>query len=178
MTEYSSTLFILFALLVFNENSKTNIFLSGVFISLAFFTRTNTAFVAVAFFLYLLKKKRINVFNIWWINPTNNFSLLYLVKGEFLRFVYAIILTPLDNTLYRQNFITILLDSYRSIFIENSFIPLLFLIFLILTFVMYILSQNFRMKLIIEIRRSKLLIITFLSLCISILVQEDFIIII
>ena len=74
MTEYSSTLFILFALLVFNENSKTNIFLSGVFISLAFFTRTNTAFVAVAFFFVSFKKKkRINVFNIWWINPTNNF---------------------------------------------------------------------------------------------------------
>ena len=73
-----------------------------------------------------------------------------------------------------KNFITILLDSYRSIFIENSFIPLLFLIFLILTFVMYILSQNFRMKLIIEIRRSKLLIITFLSLCISILVGGRF----
>jgi len=175
MTEYTSTLFILISLYIFDENLNNRVLITGVLISLAVLTRTNTAFVALVFIIYLIKKqKNIITLAIGGAIPVLFFSILYFINGEFQRFIYAIILTPLDNSRYRQNAFVIIKDAYKSIFFENSFIPLFFILFLVCSIVFYRKNKIFRVKINQNFKSISLFSFVFLSLVISILIGGRF----
>ena len=52
MTEYLSTLLVIVGMIFYENNHSKSIFVSGLFIALSMFTRTNTAFVWMFFILY------------------------------------------------------------------------------------------------------------------------------
>ena len=152
MTEYLSTLLVIVGMIFYENNYSKSIFVSGLFIALSMFTRTNTAFVWMFFILYsiCIKNRRGNLkyYILGSGVPVILLSSLYFAEGKIIEFYYSVFLIPLGNTLIRENIIDVISESFQGIFLDNIFsIPTFFLIFLILFFIS-LLNHKFRRKLI------------------------------
>ena len=178
MTEYLSTLFVIVGMIFYENNNSKSIFASGLLITLAIFTRTNTAFVWMFFILYsvFVKNRRVNLkyYILGSGVPVIILSSLYFAEGKIIEFYYSVFLIPLGNTLIRENIVEVFMSSYKGIFVDNIFsIPTFFLIFLIL-FSLSLLNPKFRSQLFEGLPLINLYVYVFLSLAISILVGGRF----
>lgn len=178
MTEYLSTLLVIVGMIFYENNYSKSIFVSGLFIALSMFTRTNTAFVWMFFILYsiCIKNRRGNLkyYILGSGVPVILLSSLYFAEGKIIEFYYSVFLIPLGNTLIRENIIDVISESFQGIFLDNIFsIPTFFLIFLILFFIS-LLNHKFRRKLIESLPSVNIYLYVFLSITISILVGGRF----
>ena len=179
MTEYLSTFFLLISMIFFEEKNHRNLLYTGFFISLAVFTRTNTAFVWLFYLVYILINKFKTKNIIWFLAgssvPFLVLTFLYILEGKFKEFFYSVFLIPLQNTLVRDNFFDILEQSYEGIFLENLIsIPLFFLLFIIFFLISIFLKREFRKKIADNFYLIKLYFFVFVFVCLSILVGGRF----
>jgi hypothetical protein len=179
MTEYLSTFFIIISMLFFEKNSSRNIFLSGIFISLAVFTRTNAAFVWIIFFILLIftfeRRKYLKFYILGSSFPAITLMYLYFIEDRILEFFYSVFLIPLGNTLIRENFIEVFKESYEGIFLENLIsIPTFFLVLLLVTFIFILCSSKFRALISENFAEIDLYFYVFIGLILSILAGGRF----
>lgn len=179
MTEYLSTFFIIISVLFFEKKSSKNIFFSGIFTSLAVFTRTNTAFVWIVFFILLIFTPEIRRYLKSYILgstfPAITLIYLYFVEDKILEFFYSVFLIPLGNTLIRENFIEVFKESYEGIFLENLIsIPTFFLVLLLVCLNFILFNSQFRESISKNFDEIKLYFYVFLGLVLSILAGGRF----
>lgn len=179
MTEYLSTFFIVISILFFEKKTPGYIFFTGIFISLAVFTRTNVAFIWIIFFILLISnttgRKHLKLYIFGSSIPVITLMYLYFLENKILEFFYSVFLIPLGNTLIRENFIEVFKESYEGIFLENLIsIPTFFLVFLLIALMFILFSSRFRGLIRDNFSEIDLYFYVFLGLILSILAGGRF----
>lgn len=179
LTEYLATFFLLFAVFLINSKIKANYFLTGFFISLSIFTRTNLAIVIIYFIYKLTKDKVGNLkffqFLMGGLLPFSILSLIYSLNNKFKEFIYSTFIIPLEYTFIRKSPIEILLDSYVGIFFEDLInIPLIVVVLSFLFFLMIMFNKTILKNLLLLLKDYEILFSIFLLVTVSIFLTGKF----
>lgn len=179
MTEYLSTLFVIVSMISFQTNTNKSLFVTGILVSLAVLTRTNTAFILVLYFFLIILKSfgrgKVFSFILGSSLPVIILSLVYESRNLFNIFLQSIFTIPLGNTLIRDNFLNVFRDSYEGIFLENIFAFQNFFVLGLFFFAYQIFkNKKYRDLVIKNFIEIDLYLYVFIFLCISIIVGGRF----
>ena len=179
LTEFLSTIFLLFAILLSNSKIKSNYFLIGFFVSLSIFTRTNMAIVIFYFIFKFIKNKvnflKFSQFLLGCALPFITLSLIYFLNNKFKEFIYSTFIIPLKYTFIRKNPIEIFLDSYFGIFLDDLIsIPMIVVILTFSFFLLFIFNKTIFKNFLNVLKNYEILFSIFFLVTVSIFITGKF----